>query len=61
MQYSRAIANQIAVVEVYLYHKTGVEVAVRPDLRTERILFAAAYSIAAKWVNDNQIKLTLLR
>ena len=54
--------NKIAVLQCYIHCMTDKEVEIRRPVNIEQeLLLNTAYTVAANWVNNNNIKLTLLR
>ena len=54
------MVQQIAMIQLYIFHRKGVEVKITPNLPRELPLVASAYSIALNWLNNNNVKVTRL-
>lgn len=52
--------QQIAIIQLYIFHRRGVEVNITPDLPREIPKVMVAYNIASNWLNKNNVKITRL-
>lgn len=49
------LKKMVALVQVYIHHKTNKEVNITPSLPKDMVKLMLAHSVASRWCNENLI------